>query len=100
MTDISIIILNYNTKELLAQTLDSVKDAVSTSIKTQTIVTDNGSTDGSVEMLKERYPWVTLVDNGSNLGFSAGNNRGVAVSDGRYVLFLNSDVKIVESAIS
>ncbi len=100
MTDISIVILNYNTKELLAQTLDSVTQASSSTLSIETIVSDNGSTDGSIEMLKQDYPWVRLVENNENLGFSAGNNRGIAVTTGKYVLFLNSDVKVLEDAIA
>ncbi|MDQ3098556.1 MAG: glycosyltransferase family 2 protein [bacterium] len=100
MTDISIIILNYNTKDLLAQTLDSVRDRSSSTLHIETIVADNGSTDGSLELLKADYPWVKIVANGENLGFSAGNNKGVAFTTGRYVLFLNSDVQIIDSAIS
>ncbi len=99
MTDISIVILNYNTKELLAQTLDSVKENLPEAVSVETIVADNGSSDGSLEMLRAEYPWVRLVENGANLGFSAGNNKGIAASDGRYVLFLNSDVKVIDSAI-
>jgi GT2 family glycosyltransferase len=92
--DVSIIILSYNSKELLAQTLDSVRSCYDKTLQIETIVSDNGSTDGSVEMVEELYKWVTLVKNGENLGFSAGNNRGVPFATGKYVLFLNSDTVI------
>ncbi len=92
--DISIIILTYNGKLLLSRTLDSVSKSDISGLNIETIVADNGSTDGALEMVRERYPWVKVVDNKSNLGFSAGNNRGVAFSSGRYVLFLNSDTEL------
>jgi GT2 family glycosyltransferase len=98
--DISVIILSYNGKALLAQTLDAVKSAIDFGPEIEIIVADNGSTDGAVEMVKSEYPWVKLVENGANLGFSAGNNRGVKVSSGKYVLFLNSDTKLNSDSIS
>jgi GT2 family glycosyltransferase len=94
MTDISIIILSFNGKELLARTLDAVNRAVCSRLAIETIVADNGSTDGSIEMVKQDYEWVKLVENGANLGFSKGNNLGVKASEGRYVLFLNSDTEM------
>ncbi len=99
MTDISIIILNYNTRDLLAQTLNSINRELSADIGIEIIVSDNGSTDGSIEMIQSNFPWVRLLENNANLGFSAGNNRGVPISKGRYVLFLNSDVQVVGDAI-
>jgi GT2 family glycosyltransferase len=99
MVDLSIIILTYNGKELLRQTLNSVQECLPQDISVETIVTDNGSTDGLIEVVKEEYPWVKLVENGENLGFSAGNNRGVKVAQGKYILFLNSDTKILGDAI-
>lgn len=99
MIDVSIIILSYNGKELLGQTLDSVHDCYGQGLEIETIVTDNGSVDGSIELVKEKYPWVTLVENGANLGFSAGNNRGVPAAHGKYVLFLNSDTKLYSDVL-
>jgi len=92
--DISIIILSYNGKDLLRQTLDSVKSAINFDANIETILADNGSTDGVLQLVKENYPWVKIVENGQNLGFSAGNNKGVAKSRGKYGLFLNSDTKL------
>lgn len=88
--DLSIIILNYNTKELLKnclQSIYSIKDKLSFEV----IVADNGSHDGSLEMVKNDFHKVKVIDNEDNLGFAAGNNRGVPLSNGRFVLFLNSD---------
>lgn len=100
MKDLSIIIVSYNTKELTKRCLESLF----TQLKNQTlsyevIVSDNNSSDGSVEMVvdfQKENKNIKLIKNKDNLGFSKGNNVGVAVAEGRYVLFLNSDV-IVEN---
>ncbi|MDQ3239370.1 MAG: glycosyltransferase family 2 protein [bacterium] len=96
MTDLTIIILSYNGKELLKQTLDSVLESIGNKLNVQIIVCDNGSVDGSVEMIKAKYCMVGLVENNANLGFSAGNNRAISKIKGEYVLFLNSDTKVFE----
>lgn len=96
MFDLSIVILTYNQLELTRQTLVSVQQAMESGLITiQTIVADNGSTESLLEMVRSEFPWVVVVENKENLGFSAGNNRGVEKATGRYVLFLNSDTKIV-----
>ena len=92
--DLSIIILNYNTKDLLRDCLKSVKKAEKDSFRYQIIVVDNASTDSSAEMVKENFLWVELVVNKKNVGFAAGNNRGIKKSTGRYVLFLNPDTLV------
>ncbi len=92
---LSIVILNYNTKDLLKQTLESIK----TSQKAETIVVDNASTDDSIDMLKNNFPRVKIVQNKQNLGFAAGNNQGIKVAKGKYILLLNSDTQIQDNAI-
>jgi GT2 family glycosyltransferase len=91
---LSIIILNYNTKELLKSCLLSVKKAKAKSVKLQTIVVDNASDDDSVRMVKKKFPWVELTVSKKNLGYSGGNNLGLEKARGDYILFLNSDVEI------
>jgi len=71
--ELSIIILNYNTKELLEDCLNSVKDHMS-EVNLEVIVSDNASNDGSPEMIKKKFPWVKYTE-GPNEGFSKGNNR-------------------------
>ncbi|MEJ2347769.1 MAG: glycosyltransferase family 2 protein [Patescibacteria group bacterium] len=96
--EISIVILNYNTKSLLKDCLDSlerVKDEASFEI----IVADNGSGDGSQEMIKKDFKWVKLVENNANLGFAAGNNRAKDSCRGNYVLFLNTDTIVKKGAL-
>ncbi len=90
MTDVSVIIVNWNTRQLLADCLDSlIKTADGLSL--EYIVVDNGSTDGSQAMLAERYPQVRLMANQENVGFGRANNQGMDVARGRYVLLFNSD---------
>lgn len=89
-TDLSIVILNHNTKELLGNCLQSLKK-VADEIAFEVIVADNGSEDGSQELVREKYPWVRLIENGGNLGFAKGNNQARGHCTGNYVLFLNSD---------
>ncbi len=68
MTDLSIIIVNYNVKEFLKNLLHSIKKA-SQNLSTEIIVVDNASDDGSIEMLREKFPEVKLIANDKNLGF-------------------------------
>jgi GT2 family glycosyltransferase len=91
--DLSIIILNYNTKDLLHRCLQSVFNSI-TSFELEVIVADNGSTDGSVEMVRLQFPKTKIVENGGNLGFAGGNNPAMKISAGRYVLLLNSDTEV------
>ena len=100
---ISIIIVSWNTKDLLADCLDSLmplsKNLEAKNLGMQTIVVDNNSSDDSVEMVRERYPWVDLLDKKENLGFPGGNNEGFAHGEGEYVLMLNPDTIVHENAI-
>lgn len=94
MKDLSIVILNYNTEELLKNCLRSLTKIPESELSSEVIVADNGSTDGSVGMIKKEFPKITLVRNGANLGFATGNNRAIPFSSGRFVLFLNSDTLV------
>ncbi len=91
--DLSIIIVNYNTKELLRKCLGSVFASVG-SHKLEVIVSDNGSKDGSIEMVKMNFPQVKLIENKANLGFSKGNNVAIKQAVGKYILLLNSDTAV------
>jgi len=101
--DLSIIILNYNVKELLINCLESIVKNKRKEDNWQIIVVDNGSEDGSIREVREfreKHPEVELVENKENLGFSAGNNAGVKYVKAPVVLFLNPDTIIVDGAIS
>jgi len=96
--DVSIIVVNWNTCDLLRECVRSVL-AATQSVAYEVIVVDNGSHDGSVAMLEREFPSVRIVANGSNLGFAAANNQGIAVARGRYILLLNSDTVVMTAAI-
>lgn len=98
-TDLSIIIVNHNTKDLLFDCLRSIKKAVKPHGGLQVIVVDNASTDGSPQMVATDFPDVLLIKNKSNKGFSTANNQGAQKATGNYLLFLNSDTKISHKAL-
>ncbi len=92
--DLSIIILNWNTKNLLIDCIKSLLQYTK-NIKFEIIVCDNASTDGSSTAVKKRFKnKIKLIQNSGNIGFAAGNNPGLKISQGRYLLLLNSDTKI------
>ncbi len=95
MIDLSIIIISYNTKEIIKKCLDSLFKTLKREkkIKAEIIVVDNHSTDGSVAMLKN-YQKIRLIVNTKNTGFGRANNQGLKISRGKYILYLNSDVII------
>ena len=93
--DLSVIIVNYNVQYFLDQCLDSVKKA-SNNLKLEVFVVDNDSKDGSIEMVKEKYPDVHLVTNTDNVGFSKANNQAMEVAKGKYILLLNPDTVVGE----
>ena len=91
--DLSVVILSYNTRELLEQTLRTVFDAVQ-DLEAEIVVVDNASHDGSPEMVEADFPAAVLVRNDDNLGFAAGNNVALRRVRGRCVLLLNSDTVV------
>ena len=90
---VSIIVLNWNGKEHLQECLISVLKTTYSPI--EIIVADNGSTDGSVQLVRSCFATVIVLENGNNLGYAEGNNRGIEIAKGKYVVTLNNDV-IVE----
>lgn len=90
--DLSIIIVNYKTKELLLSCLDAIYDHRPMPLNFEVTVVDNASCDGSVEALNSRFSHVKLIVNGDNLGLAKAINQGLRVSRGRYVLLLSPDI--------
>jgi GT2 family glycosyltransferase len=88
---LSIIIVNWNGRDHLDTCLESL--AAQTFRDFEVVLVDNGSTDGSVEFVRERYPWVKLAELPENRGFAAGNNAGLAASCGEYIVTLNNDTE-------
>ncbi len=89
---ISVVIVNWNGKHLLTECLDSLlaQDVRDVEI----VLVDNGSQDGSVEFVRERYPAVHVVNLPENLGFAGGNNAGIRVARGRFIALLNNDTRV------
>jgi N-acetylglucosaminyl-diphospho-decaprenol L-rhamnosyltransferase len=99
MLDLSVVIVNWNVRDLLRRCLHSILDARS-AVTVEVIVVDNISTDGSVEMVRTEFPGVHLIVNTENRGFPAANNQGIAVAQGRYVLILNPDTEVLGDALA
>jgi len=97
-TLLSIIIVNWNVKYLLSNCLNSIKEYLS-DIDYEVIVIDNASTDSSAQILKERYPWIRLIENKENQGFARANNQGFKMAKGKYILILNPDTIIKKNSI-
>ena len=95
MADLTVVIVNYNVSYFLEQCLHSVLRA-SENIDCEVFVVDNDSVDGSVEMVRQKFPWVKLIANKENLGFSKANNQAMRIANGRYVLLLNPDTLVEE----
>ena len=96
--DISFIIVNWNTRDLLRDCLDSIDQTVN-ALSYEIIVVDNASSDGSVDMLAQQYPRVKTIANKENRGFGAANNQGFAVMLGKYALLINTDAVLTKGAI-
>ena len=86
---VSLVIVNWNGRHHLEQCLEAV--AAQQGVEFETIVVDNGSTDGSAAFLRERFPWVRLLALSTNTGFAGGNNAGAREARGQYLVFLNND---------
>ena len=98
MVDLSIIIINYNVKEFLLNLLDSLRKAVK-NISTEIIIVDNASDDGSVEILREKFPSIKLIANKKNVGFGAANNQALETAKGKYFLLINPDAIVKEDTL-
>ncbi len=98
MLDLSIVVVNWNTCELLASCLNSIY-ATAQHINFDIWVVDNASSDGSVAMLQRDYPTVNLVENSINVGFAKANNQAMALSRGQYILLLNSDAMLTPGSL-
>lgn len=102
MPDLSVVIVNWNTADYLRRCLVSISRCLANDAPANTdrrpqievIVVDNASKDGSAEMVQREFPWVKLVANQANAGYAAGNNQGIKLSSGRYLLLLNPDTVV------
>lgn len=99
--ELSVIIVSWNTCDLLMQCLESViADTATLSCpNTEILVVDNASTDGTVEAIHQQFPQVCVIENEHNVGFAQANNQAIGQSKGRYVLLLNPDTEIKPDAL-
>jgi len=95
---LSVVILNYNVRYFLELCLKSVQEALK-DIDAEIIVVDNNSSDESCQMVNDAFPEVILIQNDKNLGFSKGNNQGVKLAKGEYILILNPDTVVAEDSL-
>jgi N-acetylglucosaminyl-diphospho-decaprenol L-rhamnosyltransferase len=110
VVDLSIIIVNWNVRDLLLHCLQSIIAQVRPNPDECTwrigdwnleiIVVDNASTDGSASMLRTHFPRIHLIQNEENRGFTAANNQGLAVSQGRYLMLLNPDTEVASDTLT
>jgi GT2 family glycosyltransferase len=95
---LSVVIICWNDSKVILDCLKSIC-AETTAIKYEIIVSDNGSTDDSLSQIRGRFPNVRIIENGENLGFARGNNAGIQLAQGEYVLILNPDTIILNQAL-
>lgn len=98
--DISVVLLNYNTRDLTRTCLTTLLASNIHSYTMEIILCDNGSSDATIDMVQKEFPFVVLIDNKKNLGFAAGNNPGIRVAKGRYILLLNTDTEVPRETIA
>jgi len=99
MTDVSIVVVSYNTSDLIQKCIDSVIK-FSDNFSYEIIIVDNCSSDKSAEIIKKKYSDLILIENKSNVGFGRACNSGIGISNGEYVFLLNSDTILTNNAIS
>ncbi len=95
---LTIVIVNYNVQYFLEQCLLSVQKAMA-GLEVEVFVVDNNSVDGSIDMIESRFPWVKLIANKENTGFSKANNQAMRLAQGQYILLLNPDTVIEEDTL-
>lgn len=96
--DLSIVIINWNTREMLQDCLTTVYDNLA-DLRAEVFVVDNASEDGSPKMVAANFPQVNLICNTKNVGFAAANNQALEIANGRYVLLLNSDTLVHDNVL-
>ena len=96
--DVSVIIVSFNTQELLSHCLASVK-AAAKNLNAEVFVVDNNSHDDTVSHVRKNFPWVIVTENSENVGFSKANNQSLKKAKGKYILVLNPDTKLMSDTI-
>ncbi|GAB4367498.1 MAG: glycosyltransferase [Calditrichia bacterium] len=96
---VSVIIVNYNVKDYLAQALHSIERSLA-DISHEIVVVDNASVDGSVPFLRKEFPHIKIIENRQNLGFARANNQALKIVKGEYVVLINPDTVVQEDTFS
>jgi len=96
--DVSVVIVNWNTEELLDNCISSIKEKTH-GIRYEIIIVDNASQDGSVNLVKSKFPDCKLIESDRNLGFTKANNLAITRAFGKYILFLNPDTKLITNTL-
>src|SRR5262245_59479081 len=97
---VSIVIVNWNVRDLLRECLRSLEEQTCLAGNVEVIVVDNGSSDGSVEMIRSEFARVRLVVNKENQGFARANNQALPLCRGRYLILLNPDTRVLDRALT
>ncbi len=98
MVDVSVVVVSWNARRYVQECLESIRHTVGVTV--QVIVVDNGSSDGTPEMVIQDFPHVFLIPNSQNLGFARANNIGIQAATGKYVCLVNSDVNVPPECLS
>lgn len=96
--DLSIVIVNFNTKDYTIQCIDSIRKDPPC-VTYEIILVDNASSDGSAEILEARYPEIAFIRSAKNVGIAGGNNLGIKAASGRFILLLNNDTIVIPGSI-
>lgn len=97
-TELSVITVTWNSEKNIAEQINSVFSGCK-AVECEEIVVDNGSKDKTVELIKQKFSQVSVIENDKNLGFGVANNKGVKLAKGRYILFLNPDMRVEEGSL-
>jgi GT2 family glycosyltransferase/lipopolysaccharide/colanic/teichoic acid biosynthesis glycosyltransferase len=97
--DLTIVIVNYNVKEFLEQSIISIKKSCR-NIEYELVVVDNASSDGSIELIRQNFPEIKLITNTENKGFAAANNQAIKRAQGEFILLINPDTIVQEDTFS
>lgn len=101
MIDLSVVIVSWNVRGYLAACLDSIATCLDGSqVRAEILVVDSASSDGTLEMLRAEYPHVRALPQAENVGFTRGNNLGLAAATGRFLMLLNPDTEIIDGALA